>query len=328
MSGPTRRHRRVGSVRSELLVKSREAALAAVQIFNSPLITFRAEIFIVLMVIAWTYLLHAHYRKLGIEYRYYEKTGDRRRFSRTRSGAFRYWELERCLNCVESPIDKDSASNLRFLIGIRHEIEHQMTTRIDDELSAKFQACCINYNDYLIQLFGDTHGIDKHLSISLQLSSMRKEQVDLLRELDALPSHIRRFIDHFEGQLSDEEYNSSRFGYRVLFVKKTTNSRKQADEVIEFADAGSPLAENVNKTYALIKETERPKLLPSEVVSLIKSEGFPGFTIQRHTELWKESDAKNPARGFGTKVAKTWYWYESWCEHVRRHCRENRDRYG
>lgn len=68
-----RRVRRAFSVSGELLTKSREAALAAVQIFNSPLITFKSEIFIVLMNIAWTYLLHAHYRKEGVEYRYLRK---------------------------------------------------------------------------------------------------------------------------------------------------------------------------------------------------------------------------------------------------------------
>ena len=60
-------------MKKELLTKSREAALNAVQTFNNPLTTFKAETFIVLMVIAWTYLLHAHYRQEGIEYRYFER---------------------------------------------------------------------------------------------------------------------------------------------------------------------------------------------------------------------------------------------------------------
>ncbi len=37
------------SVSHELVEKSREAALAAVQIFNNPQVTFKSEIFIVLM---------------------------------------------------------------------------------------------------------------------------------------------------------------------------------------------------------------------------------------------------------------------------------------
>ena len=85
------------SVSHELVEKSREAALAAVQIFNSPQVTFKSEIFIVLMNIAWTYLLHAYYRKKGIEYRYFEQKGKYRKFDHTKAGAYKYWELERCL---------------------------------------------------------------------------------------------------------------------------------------------------------------------------------------------------------------------------------------
>lgn len=59
MSEKTKRNRRVHSVSDELIHKSREAALAAVQIFNNPQITFKSEMFIVLMNIAWTYMLHA-----------------------------------------------------------------------------------------------------------------------------------------------------------------------------------------------------------------------------------------------------------------------------
>ena len=123
-----KRIRRSFSVSGELLTKSREAALAAVQIFNSPLITFKSEVFIVLMNIAWTYLLHAHYRKMRVEYRYLKNGTTRKRFEKTKAGAYKHWELEHCLNNSKSPIDADTANNLRFLIGLRHEIEHQMTT--------------------------------------------------------------------------------------------------------------------------------------------------------------------------------------------------------
>lgn len=39
----------------ELLIKSREAMLAAVQIYNNPQITFKSEIFISMAIISWTY---------------------------------------------------------------------------------------------------------------------------------------------------------------------------------------------------------------------------------------------------------------------------------
>lgn len=321
------RVRRTFSVKSDLLKKSREAALAAVQIFNNPQITFKSEIFIVLMNIAWTYLMHAYYRKSGIEYRYYQQRAKKRVFDKTSSGAHKHWELERCLNDQQSPIDKDTANNLRFLIGIRHEIEHQMTFRFDSSFSAKFQACCLNYNEYAKKLFGEHHGIDKHLAFSLQFSSISREQIQGMPSPDEMPSHIKSFVEGFEGKLSDEEFNSPQFAYRVLFVAKTANRKGQADQVIEFVKPDSALAENVNKAYTVIKETERPKHLPKGIVEMMKKEGYVRFKMGSHTNLWKRMDAKNPAKGFGVAVVKAWYWYDSWIEQVRKHCLENAAQY-
>ncbi|HSW62963.1 MAG TPA: DUF3644 domain-containing protein [Dissulfurispiraceae bacterium] len=323
-----RRIRRVRSVTSELVTKSREAALAAVQIFNSPLISFRSEIFIVLMNIAWTYLLHAYYRKNAVEYRYFEQNGARRMFKKTKNGACKHWELDQCLNSSISPIDNNSANNLRFLIGIRHEIEHQMTSRLDNTLSAKFQACCLNYNDYVKKFFGPEQGIDKHLAFSLQFSSISQEQAETLPTPAEMPSHIRSFIEGFEDILTEEEFNSPKFAYRVLFVAKTANRKGQADRVIEFVKADSPLAADENKAYTVIKETERPKHLPNGIVKLMKAEGFTQFSVTAHTKLWKNLDAKNPAKGLGVLVQNTWYWYDSWVALVRRHCQENSAQYG
>ena len=325
-----KRSRRVYSVADELLTKSREAALAAVQIFNSPGVTFKSEIFIVLMTIAWTYLLHAHYRKVGVEYRYYDRKPGRTRrsFHKTKGGAYKHWELERCLSDDASPIDKDTAHNLRFLIGIRHEIEHQMTTRIDSSLSAKFQACCLNYNHYAKKLFGDEYGIEKHLAFSLQFTSISREQADSLPGPDSMPAHIKAYIDTFEEDLSEQEFNSPLFAYRVLFVAKTANRKGQADEVIEFVKGDTELASDVNTKYALIKETERPKHLPAGIVQLMKDEGYEQFSLHWHTQLWKDEDAKNPGKGYGVQVGKQWYWYDSWLKVVREHCRENGARYG
>lgn len=319
-----KRKRRVGSVKQELIRKSKEAALAAVEIFNSPTIHFKSEIFIVLINIAWTYMLHAYCRGQRIEYRYFQTLNGRRRFDRTRHGAHKYWELERCLNDDGCPLDRDTVNNLRFLIGIRHEIEHQMTSRIDDLISARFQACCLNYNYYLKKLFPRMHGIEENLAFSLQFSSVSRLQIDELDKIEDLPGPIRKFISGFDGALTDDEYQSPRFAYRVLFVPKLANRKGQADEVIEFVKADSELAQQVNAHYTTIKEVERPKYLPSEIVRLMKSEGFTDFSMHQHTLLWRELDAKREGKGFGVQIAKTWYWYQPWIEEVRKHCQQIR----
>jgi hypothetical protein len=319
-----RRYRRIGSIKTELIKKSRESALAAVQIFNNPNIMFKSEIYVVLMIIAWTYLLHAYYREKKIDYRHFEEKNGRKKFDKTKKGAFKHWELERCLDEKKGPIDKDTANNLRFLIGLRHEIEHQMTTQIDDYLSARFQACCLNYNQYIKQFFGDPYGVDRHLSFSLQFSSISDEQLDLLSDRNDLPPHIQRYIDGFDGKLTDQEYNSPKYAYRVLFVAKTANTKGQADQVIEFVRADSHLAESVNAQYIITKETEKPKYLAKQIKNLMQEEGFKKFNLHHHTQLWKREDAKNPGKGYGVMVANTWYWYERWINFVRSHCNENK----
>ena len=142
------------SIHLELLIKSREAALTAVQTFNNPLTTFKAETFIVLITIAWMYLLHAHYRRCGVEYRYFKQGPKRRKFETMRPGVFKYWELERCLNYEDCPLDQPSKQNLRFLIGLRHEIEHHKSAGSDEGFSGRYLACCLNYEWYICGLFG------------------------------------------------------------------------------------------------------------------------------------------------------------------------------
>lgn len=318
-----KRSRKIWSIKNELLTKSREAMLCAVQIFNNPNIIFKSESFIVLANISWTYLLHAYYRDNKIDYRYYEQKAQRKKFDKTKRGAFKYWELERCLNDKKCPIDKIPKANLLFLIGLRHEIEHQMTTRIDDFLSARFQACCLNYNHYVKKLFGDEFGIDKHLSFSLQFSSISDDHAKQLNEFLELPQNIGSYINDFDNSVTDDEFNNPQYSYRVLYVPKTANRKGQADKVIEFIPANTPEAEGLNKEYVLIKDREKPKYLPKQVVDKMKLKGYKKFGMQRHTEFWQSLNAKDEAKGFGVKVANTWYWYENWLQEVENYCKQN-----
>lgn len=322
-----KRSRKLWSIKNELVTKSREAMLTAVQIFNNPNVVFKSESFIVLSNIAWTYLMHSYYRDKGIEYRYYELGTQRKRYDKTKRGSFKYWELERCLDDGNCPIDPVSKLNLKFLIGLRHEIEHQMTTRLDDYLSARFQACCLNYNRYIKKLFGDEYGIDKFLSFSLQFSSITEEHAEQLKEFSELPKNIAAYIIDFDESVSDNEFNNPQYSYRVLYVPKTANRKGQADKVIEFIPANSPEAEGLNKEYRIIRDREKPKHLPTEIVSLMKAKGYTRFNMHHHTLFWQKSDAKNPAKGFGVVVVTTWYWYDNWLKEVEDYCRQHREEF-
>ena len=65
--------KKVGSIKLELLQKSRESMLCAVQVYNSPAITFKPETFCVLSIISWTYLCHSYFRDKQIDYHYFKQ---------------------------------------------------------------------------------------------------------------------------------------------------------------------------------------------------------------------------------------------------------------
>lgn len=322
---PTK-NRSIGSVATELISKSREAALCAIRVFNDPHVSFKSETYIVLMMIAWTYLMHAYLRKKKIEYRYFTKNGKRRKFDRTTRGAFKYWELERCLNDKQSPIDKDTSNNLKFLIGLRHEIEHQMTRSLDNYLSGRYQACAINYNEYLKKLFGKRLSLDSYLTYSLQFIELSEEQVTGQKPQASIPERLKAYIADFDAALTHDEYNSPHYAYRLLFKKKIVNRPGQADRVVEFIDPNSELAKTIDKEYWVKKEVERSKFRPSHVVAEVQKAGYPKFRLNPdHVVMWKGEDAKNPTKGYGAVVEGTWYWYESWVKRCIELCANTGD---
>lgn len=77
----SKRIRRVGSIKSELLTKYREAVLAAVQIYNNPNISFKSESYsggkakckIKSML---TFLLHDNICDVSVRNKSYKEAGD------------------------------------------------------------------------------------------------------------------------------------------------------------------------------------------------------------------------------------------------------------
>lgn len=315
----------VWSIKNELIEKSKEAMMSAIQIYNNPLIKFKSEIFIVTSVISWTYLMHAYYRSINVDYRFYSMQGKRKRYDRTKHNAYKYWDLERCLNDKRCPLERGTILNLKFLIGIRHEIEHQRTDKIDDYIGAKLQACALNYERALTKIFGEKHSLQSHLSLAIQLSPLTPDQEKQLRteEEKFRMDNVINFVTEFESELTDEELKLQSYAYRVFYVPISVNRANQADKAIEFIKADSIDAKNIEKV--LIKGVEKPKYLPSQIVEKMKEEGYESFNMHYHTKLWKKKDARNPKYNYGIWIAKQWYWYENWIEVVRKYCK---DKYG
>lgn len=304
----------------ELLIKAREAMIAAVHIFNSAGLTFRSELFIVSSVIAWTYLMHAYYKKQGIDYRYKEADGA---VKKTKQGEDRYWELGFCMRQANCPISVPAVKNLEFLLEIRHEIEHRLTNRIDDRVSAILQACCINFNDAVKTLFGNQFGLERRLPIALQFVTFSSDQRSILKKAGTLPQHIESMMNEFRDTLTPEELSDPAFAYRVAFVPKVANRPGSADLAVEFVKPGSEEATEINRV--LLKEVDRRRYTSTHIVNLMQESGYVNFTIGNHTTLWTHLDAKNPSNNFGRAgdYKNTWVWNDTWLARVYAHCQEN-----
>ena len=310
----------------ELLIKAREAMIAAVHVFNGAGLHFRAELFIVTAIIAWTYLLHTYFRREGLDYRYSKNVGGAREIEKTKNGAEKYWDLSRCLRDDRSPVDKGARQNLEFLLELRHEIEHRSTSRIDEAVSAKLQACCINFNEAIRKLFGPQYGLERRLPIALQFVTFSGEQRAVLKKAGNLPRHIETMMDKFHERLTAEEQADPRFAFRAAFVPKIGTRASSADQAYEFIKAGSDEAAEINRV--LLKEVEKSKYRPKQIVDAMKKEGYSRFNVHHHTALWHQLQAKDAGKGYGVKLSDgQWYWYETWLNRVREHCEENADKY-
>jgi hypothetical protein len=308
----------------ELLIKAREAMIAAVHIFNGAGLTFRAELFIVTSVIGWTYLLHAWFRREGIDYRYKKADGT---VEKTKHGEDCYWELGKCLRHERCPISAGAVKNLEFLLELRHEIEHRSTNRIDDAVSAKLQACCINFNDATKMLFCAQYGLERRLPIALQFVTFDSDQRALLKKAGSLPPSIATMMEEFHAGLSPEEQADPHFAYRVAFVPKVGNRASNADLAVEFVKADSEEAKEVSRV--LLKEINKKRYTPKQVVEMMQADEYPNFTQHHHTQLWKALAAKDVAKGFGCAgdYKGTWVWFDAWVVRVRAHCQEQGEKY-
>lgn len=301
----------------ELLGRSREATLSAIQIFNNPSTFFKLESFIVLMIIAWRCLLHAYYQSKGIEYWEIDRSKNLER---------RYWALEKCLNKQQCPLDSPTKENLKFLIGLRNEIEHHYSEKVTYYLSSRYVTCCHNFERVITELFGDEYSIASHLYLAIQFQDTIPN-ISSDNNIDGLPTNVAEYITDFDSQLSEEDFQHPHFAYRILFTRKVANKRGQADRIIEFVDAKSEMAEEINKQYWVQKEVEKPKYLPKDIERIMQREGYPQFKIHHNTKLWQMMDAKDLSKGYGVEVSGQWYWYERWVNEVRQHCADNKESY-
>lgn len=170
-------------------------------------------------------------------------------------------------------------------------------------------------------MFGAQYALERRLPIALQFVTFSPDQRAFLKKAGGLPRNVVSMMNGFEGRLTPEQQADPRYAFRVFMVGRTANRAPSADLAVEIMPPESDVAQKFN---IALKEVEKKKYLPSEIVKQMKAEGWDRFTMYSHTRLWKKLDAKNQAKGYGAvAVGKTWCWYDTWLKRVREECEQH-----
>jgi hypothetical protein len=288
----------------QLLRKSQESAILAVDIYNKPATKFRSYGFIVLMTIAWTSIFHAIFEKRKIKY-FYRKP-DSQRFYYV-DGERKAWDLSKCSDEYFADTNSPIKKNLNFFITLRNKIEHRFLPSLDFEICGECQSLLLNFEKIITQEFGEEYGLNESLSIPLQLLSINPDwKKRVMKELQGKHYRIvKKYIDTYRQSLDNSIWQSSEFSFRVFLVPQIGSNPRTSDCAIEFInyDPNNPEEmEKHEKITALIKEKQVPVLNPGKFKAGDVSEeihsrlGIIFNPSYQHAKCWKYYKIR-PERG-------------------------------
>jgi hypothetical protein len=262
----------------ERLIRAREAMIVAVQIFNSPILKFKTEIFAVLAHIAWTYLLHEYYTRRRVKI-----IGD--------DG--RSLLLTQILRRADCPLSSGIKRNLEAMTTIRNEVEHNILGQGDLTFLPIFQACCLNFDKTISDMFGAALSLQSELAFSLQFAKMNIDQLAGLQKY-GIPDHIQALDARLQKGLSEEEFADLEYQFRVVY---TLDSASKSRAHIQFVHPNS--AEGKEISNILVKYKTADDLYPykpNAVVKAVSERSQQKFTGHNHTQAWRLYSAR-PRQG-------------------------------
>ena len=303
---------RKGKTKS-ILEGSIDAALLAVEVYNKPRTTFRSQAYIVLMIIAWTRLFHAYFNKtIGNRYYHKEKNGHYQLIDEERKA----WELKTCIDRY-STLSEPVKANLQFFIDLRNKIEHHNVAEraVDILIFGECQSLLYNYENFLIDVFGEEYAINESLAFSLQFSYMRPEEQKQASKsvLSVELREIRSYIENYQSSLSDEIFNSQEYSIKFIQIPKIANTNRN-DLAMEFVRADELDREVVQQLTAIIKDKRVlveaknvGKFRVSKIVEKVKETTRLGFNQYHHMCLYTIFSVRPPGKSPNPDCTNTEY---------------------
>jgi len=288
------------------LLKARESALLAVEVYNKPATKFKSGGYVVLMCIAWTSLLHAVFLKKKIKPIYKEKNS--RRYKRV-DGELQFWELKTCVSKYFTDTQNPIRKNIEFFIPLRNKIEHKFMPEIDSVVFAECQALLLNFDKVIEKEFGVYNCISESLSFALQMfPSQRFHYSSVQSKKDTL--NVIDWINNYRSSISTDIINSGEYAFKAFLIQVANHDSSECLPIqfIAFDKLTDDEKRNVSRVAALVKSKKvsvaNANLLnPGEVVQKVQ-EGLGNpkvtrgkkqvdkFNLDTHTRCWKRYNVR------------------------------------
>ncbi len=150
--------------------------------------------------------------------------------------------------------------NLDFFIGLRNKIEHRYLAQseIDKMLFGECQSLLYNYENFLIDIFGENYSINENLAFSLQFSTYRTPQQAIANKnvLSREIFNIKDYIEKYRNNLPQDIYDSQEYSIKLIQIPKISNTNRSdlAIEFIKLNELNDIDKEKFNKLNAIIKD--------------------------------------------------------------------------
>lgn len=258
----------------ERLIRAREAMMLAVQVFNSPTLRFKTEVFTMLTNVAWTYLLHEYYegKKISVI------GADGRSFL-----------LSQMIGRQDCPLSKGMKDNLRALKILRDDVEHKILGRADTKWLGLFQACCLNFDKMICELFGSRLTLAHELSFAIQFTKMNLEQLATLNRYE-IPAHIEAVDARLAEGMTEEQISDLEYQFRVVYTLDAVTKSRAHFQFFQPDSAEGKDIRNVLVQHRLADHLYPHK--PSAVASHVRAKTGIEFTLHNHTQAWRKFGAR------------------------------------
>ena len=122
-------------------------------------------------------------------------------------------------------------------IELRNILEHRYVSKseLDSIIFAECQALLYNFENLLVDLWGDEFSLNESLSFSLQFSKFRNENEKISKTaLSEDVMKIRDFVNKYRSDLEDTIFSSMEYSIKLIQIPNVSNNRTDAS--IEFVN--------------------------------------------------------------------------------------------